>query len=85
MEITRENGRLHQLYGWQQTTSWKLKLANVILRDPANWWHSLQIDLGAHDGVQTNDAVLTSAGLVGRVQSVTATRSFSLRMSSALR
>ncbi len=46
---------------------WKLKLANVILRDPANWWRTLQIDLGSRDGVRENLPVLTPDGLVGRV------------------
>jgi rod shape-determining protein MreC len=49
---------------------WKLKLANVVLRDPANWWRTVEIDLGARDGVVENLPVLTADGLVGRVSSV---------------
>jgi rod shape-determining protein MreC len=74
-EIARENARLRQLLGWQQRSPWRLKLANVVLRDPANWWRTVQIDLGAKDGVRTNLAVLTPEGLVGRVASVGLTRS----------
>jgi rod shape-determining protein MreC len=74
-ETTRENARLRQLYGWQQKTTWKLKLANVIVRDPANWWRTVQIDLGSRDGLRTNLPVLTTEGLVGRVSSVSLTRS----------
>ena len=40
------------------------------MRDPANWWHTIQIDLGSRDGVTTNQPVLTSEGLVGRVSAV---------------
>ena len=41
------------------------------MRDPANWWRTVQIDLGSRDGVQTNQPVLTPEGwLVGRVISV---------------
>jgi hypothetical protein len=54
---------------------WRVKLARVIARDPANWWRSLEIDLGSRDGLRPNLAVLTSDGLVGRVQSVGETRS----------
>jgi rod shape-determining protein MreC len=35
----------------------------------------LQIDLGARDGIRTNLPVLTADGLVGRIQSVSQTRS----------
>jgi rod shape-determining protein MreC len=47
-----------------------LKLAKVVLRDPANWWHTVQIDLGSRDGLTNNLPVLTSDGLVGRVSLV---------------
>ena len=68
--IARENDQLRALLGWQRETSWKLKLANVVMRDPANWWRTVQIDLGSRDGIQTNQPVLTSDGLVGRVSAV---------------
>ena len=69
--IARENDQLRTLLGWQRQSPWKLKFANVIMRDPANWWRTVQIDLGSRDGVQTNQPVLTPEGwLVGRVISV---------------
>ena len=51
-ETTNENARLRQLLGWQRQTSWKLKLAKVVLREPANWWRTVQIDLGSRDGLR---------------------------------
>lgn len=75
-EISRENGRLRQLFGWQQRASRKLKLANVVLREPANWWRTVQIDLGSRDGMRTNLAVLSAEGhLLGRIHQVSLTRS----------
>ena len=71
----RENDQLRALFGWQRQTPWKLKLANVVMRDPANWWHTVQIDLGSRDGVRENLPVLTTEGLVGRVSSVSYTHS----------
>lgn len=68
--IARENDQLHVLLGWQKTVPWQFKLANVVMRDPANWWSTVQIDLGSRDGIQTNQPVLTVDGLVGRVSSV---------------
>jgi rod shape-determining protein MreC len=71
----RENDQLRSALGWQRLTPWKLKLANVVMRDPANWWRTIEIDLGARDGLRENLPVLTSEGLVGRVSSVALTRS----------
>jgi rod shape-determining protein MreC len=75
-ELLRENNRLRSQLKWQETRkAWNLRLANVIARDPANWWRTIQIDLGSRDGVRTNCAVLTPDGLVGRVSAVGFTRS----------
>jgi rod shape-determining protein MreC len=73
--VWAENDRLRGVFGWPRQTRWKLKLAQVIVRDPSNWWRSLEINAGARDGVVSNCAVLTGAGLVGRVQNVGPTRS----------
>lgn len=69
-ETERENERLRALLGWTPATPWKLKLGRVVLRDPANWWRAVQIDLGSRDGVKVNATVLTPQGLVGRVSAV---------------
>lgn len=73
-QASRENTRLRQLLGWQTRAPWKLKLANVVLREPANWWRTVQIDLGSRDGLRENLPVLTTDGLVGRVGTVSLTR-----------
>jgi rod shape-determining protein MreC len=72
--IARENDQLRSLFNWQRQEPWRLKLANVVMRDPANWWRTVQIDLGTRDGVRENLPVITAAGLVGRVSSVSLTR-----------
>jgi rod shape-determining protein MreC len=74
-ETANENARLRQLVGWQRQTSWKLKLAKVVLREPANWWWTVQIDLGSRDGLRVNLPVVTTDGLVGRISAVSLTRS----------
>jgi len=75
-EILQENGRLRKLYGWQQQQAWKLKPGNVVLREPANWWRAVQIDLGTRDGISNNLPVLSPEGfLVGRIDSVSLTHS----------
>jgi rod shape-determining protein MreC len=74
-ETSSENARLRQLVGWQAQNPRKFKLAKVVLREPANWWRSVQIDLGSRDGLRANLPVVTAEGLVGRVASVSFTRS----------
>jgi len=74
-ELARENARLAQLIGWQSKAPWQMKLARVVLRDPANWWRTVQIDLGSRDGIKPNMPVLTTEGLVGRVSAVGTFRS----------
>ncbi len=71
----QENDRFRDLYGWQQQQPWKFKLARVITRDPANWWRTIEIDLGSHDGITLNLPVMTQDGLIGRISSVGYARS----------
>lgn len=74
-EIARENDRLRKLFDWQRRQPRRFKLANVVLREPANWWRTVQIDLGSRDGLKADMPVLTTQGLVGRIASVGLTRS----------
>jgi len=75
-KTAQENQRLRKLVGWQQQSRLKLKLARVMLLEPANWWRTAQIDLGSRDGVSINLPVLTPDGfLVGRISQVSLTRS----------
>src|ERR1041385_7437081 len=69
-QTARENERLHKFVGWAPSKPWKFKLARVVLREPANWWRTVQINLGSRDGVRVNMPVLTPDGLVGRISSV---------------
>jgi len=61
--------------GWQPNKAWKLRPAHVVLFEPSNWWRTVQVDVGSRDGIKVNSAVLTTEGLVGRISSVSLTRS----------
>jgi rod shape-determining protein MreC len=69
-EALRENVRLREQFGIPRQYPWRLKLARVVARDPANWWRTIKIDVGSRDGVVTNSPVMTIDGLVGRVSEV---------------
>jgi rod shape-determining protein MreC len=43
---------------------------NIIAKDPGNWFHVFTIDRGGKDGIQPDFPVITSKGLVGRVNNV---------------
>jgi rod shape-determining protein MreC len=73
--LLAENARLTQALNWQRQQPWRAKLGRVVLRDPANWWRTVQIDLGSQHGIRTNMPVLTTVGLVGRVTAVGTYRS----------
>lgn len=71
----RENEQFRQFFNWQKQAPWKLQLASVIARDPGNWWHVIQIDVGSREGMRADMPVMTSAGLVGRISEVGITSS----------
>lgn len=74
-ETARENQQLREALGWQRRAPWKLKLARVVGRDPANWWRTVQIDLGSRDGVTVDMPVITPEGIVGKISVVGFSRS----------
>jgi len=69
-EAIRENDRLRQMLGFQKQSTRRLKPAHLVGRDPANWWRTLQIDLGSRDGAKVDLPVLANDGLVGRISAV---------------
>src|SRR5262245_17036906 len=58
-QLQRENDDLRRQLAWQKSRPWNMKLAKVVLRDPANWWAGLHIDLGSRDGIKENMTVVT--------------------------
>lgn len=62
--------RLKKLLELKESFSYEMILSVVISREPGNWFNSIMIDKGIDDGVETNMAVATYRGLVGRVISV---------------
>ncbi len=67
----RENDQLRSLFNRAKQLPWRLKMAYVIGRDPANWWRTVRIDRGGQDGLTNNLPVLSAEGfLIGRVSLV---------------
>jgi len=67
-----ENTRLRELLDYKQVhvNDFQLLAAQVIGRDPSNWYSTIIINRGADEGVQKDMSVITHKGLVGRVINV---------------
>lgn len=68
-EVQAENTRLKKLLDFNTEVAAELDLVpgTVISRDPDNWFGNLIINIGSQNGIEPDMAVITSAGLVGRV------------------
>lgn len=70
-ETLKENERLRELLKFAASLSMEYVPAEVIGRNPDNWFSTATINKGTADGVSRDDPVVTAAGLVGRVIKVT--------------
>lgn len=69
-EIILENSRLKSMLELMQSQKGFATAATVIGRGYDRFLNTLIIDKGANSGIQKNMAVITTKGLVGKVQSV---------------
>lgn len=69
-ETADENRRLRQLLALQQQLPVATMASEVIAREWGGWVRSLTINRGRQDGIDKLAAVITGAGLVGRVAEV---------------
>ena len=68
---TKELERLRALYDTDTSYSQYEKIsANVISKDPGNWYSGFMIDKGTNDGIEIDMNVIASGGLVGLVTDV---------------
>ena len=69
-ELIEENQRLRKLLGLVKDLSRPYIAAEVIAIGGSNWFHTLVINKGSHDGIREGAPVLCHEGLVGRVWEV---------------
>lgn len=82
-EVALENRRLKALLDFKESTDLTLLPARVVGRSASVWFRTLVLDKGASAGVVPDSAVLTPAGVVGRVYEVTPGASRVLLMTDA--
>lgn len=65
----KENESLRSLLGLKKSlTDFDTKAAEVVSRDPSNWFSTITVDKGAADGIVVDQPVITNnKALVGRV------------------
>ena len=63
----QENAHLRVLLAFKQQLPYRAVAARVVGRDPSRWFSTVLVDRGASDGVQRDDPVITSDGVVGHV------------------
>lgn len=67
-ELEKQNERLKNLALFlDENEDTVVTGANVIAKNPGNWFNNITIDKGSKHGVAVNMAVVTNQGLVGRV------------------
>lgn len=68
----KENETLRSLLGLKKTlTEFETEAAQVVSRDPANWFSTITVDKGTADGIVVDQPVITNnKALVGRVYEV---------------
>lgn len=67
---SRDTNRLRRLLGLKEKVAPQALAAEVIARNPDNWFEQVVIDKGKLDGVRKAAGVITADGVVGQVTSV---------------
>lgn len=69
-ELLLENQRLKDIVAFKGTSQYKVIVCRVIGRDPSSWSSVIIVDKGKKSGLKTDMAVITAAGLAGRIAQV---------------
>lgn len=73
-ELEKENAALLHALGFKKDVKegvgFDVQAAQIIRRNPATWWQTVEIDAGSRSGVHVKLAVLSNQGLVGVIDRV---------------
>lgn len=70
--LEAENKRLRQGLGFEASQSSEIVAAEIIAVNPSNWSRTLTVNKGVNVGLKKNMAVISPAGVVGRILEVRA-------------
>jgi rod shape-determining protein MreC len=69
-DLEIENEKLRHALNYKKNTHFDVVPAQVIRRQPATWWQTVDIDAGQSSGIGTQLAVLSNEGLVGKIDRI---------------
>lgn len=69
-DLAAENERLRTLLDLKNESSYPVKTAKIIGRDPSSWFNDAIINLGSYNDIKLNMPVVTNGGLVGRITAI---------------
>ncbi|MEM9447631.1 MAG: rod shape-determining protein MreC [Cyanobacteria bacterium P01_E01_bin.6] len=75
LELEGQNRQLQEMLGYVAAQPTDGVVAPVIGRSADQWWQQITLGRGKNDGIQENDIVAGTGGLVGRISDVTANTS----------
>lgn len=69
-DVEHEVNRLRVALNYRERSIFKLVPAEIVTRDASTWWRTITINRGKQDGIETDMAVVTEEGLVGKTTTV---------------
>ena len=69
-DIEHEVNRLRHALDYRQRSIFKLVPAEIVTRDSSTWWHTVTINRGKEDKIDSDMPVVTDEGLVGKTTTV---------------
>src|SRR6201984_1397311 len=72
-DVEHEVNRLRHALNYRERSVFKLIPAEIVTRDASTWWHTVTINRGKEDHIDTDMPVVTDEGLVGKSTTVSST------------
>jgi rod shape-determining protein MreC len=77
-DVEHEVNRLRHALNYRERSVFKLVPAEIVTRDSSTWWHTVTINRGKEDRIESDMPVVTDEGLVGKTTTVSNTISLVL-------
>src|ERR1700756_1501958 len=72
-DVEHEVNRLRHALNYRERSVFKLIPAEIVTRDSSTWWHTVTINRGKEDRIESDMPVVTDEGLVGKTTTVSNT------------
>src|SRR5205807_5495199 len=69
-DVEHEVNRLRHALNYRERSVFKLIPAEIVTRDSSTWWHTVTINRGREDRIESDMPVVTDEGLVGKTTTI---------------